>query len=81
MRQPKATTDHVWGLGRPHGSVDGLSVLQYLITGCWTSLTDGRVLFLFMLIDAGFFLRTHDFLQPLEKPGASPEDETSSLPQ
>jgi hypothetical protein len=34
-----------------------------------------------MLIDAGFFLRTHDFLQPLEKPGASPEDETSSLPQ
>jgi hypothetical protein len=39
------------------------------------------VLFLFMLIDAGFFLRTHDFLQPLEKPGASPEDETSSLPQ
>jgi hypothetical protein len=33
-------------------------------------------LFLFMLIDAGFFLKTHDFLQPLE----SPEEETS-LPQ
>ncbi|XP_025801930.1 transcription factor BIM2-like isoform X10 [Panicum hallii] len=73
-RQAKATADHVW-VGRKEPSTAFHPI--------WPGPTRPPTGFRLIMISrtgSSFFLKTHDFLQPLEKPGAPPPEPSPSLP-